>query len=231
MSFGFIAFGLGATAATATTIGIAGATLASTAIQAKSAKKAGEREIGQSEKALGVIGERDVRTRENLAPFLAGETPEQQEQQALLGLQGPEALAEAEARLETPTTRALRAQGFRSLDQRLSAVGELGGSNRIQATIARSGDFDRQFSRERREGLSSLLRDRFNAAQVEAGFGVGAATSESGIIREIGRTEGDIARERGAAFQSGVEGFGSLALDRFGNKPKLKEFNQLGSRR
>lgn len=195
------------------------AVVGSTVVASKSAKDAAEAQKLQSEKALSVQQDEFSRIEEQLTPFIRGETPEQAQQRALVGLDGPEAQQAAQLALETPTTRALRTQGFRSLDQRASAVGQLGGSNRLKALAEFSGNLDRQLSGNQFNQLGALSGQRLGAAQALGGVGSASVSGQAQTLQGIGRTQAAGIRGQGQAFQSGLEGLGAIGLN-LANQPQ-----------
>lgn len=188
------------------------AALTPTFIQAKGAQKAANVQAAQGERGIDLIREQFGKTEEALTPFIRGETPEQEQQRALTGLLGPEAQQEAQLALETPTTRNLRSEGFRSLDQRASAAGQLGGSNRLKALAEFSSNLDRQFSGQQFNKLGALSGQRLGAAQALGGVGSTAAGGQANLATGIGRAKAQGELGESQAFQSGLEGLASLGV-------------------
>lgn len=210
MAFGFLAVGaFGATAVTG--VAISAATIGA-AVTAKSSKKAKESQERQGQAALDVREDEFGRFEQTLSPFIRGETPEQQQQRALIGLEGPEAQQQAQLALETPTTRTIREEGLRGLDQRFSAVGGLGGSNRVREALRLSQQFDRQFSGNQFNMLGALGSQRQGAALALGGAGSQFASGQAQTFQNIGRAQGQENIRTGEIIQGGIEDFGSLAL-------------------
>ena len=208
----------------------AGATLVSSGVQSRSSRKATEAQERQGERALGVQEGEFARFEETLSPFIRGETPEQAQQRALIGLSGPEAQQQAQLALETPTTRRLRQEGLSGLDQRFSAVGGLGGSNRLKALTTFLQDRDTGLAAQKFNQLGALSGQRLGAAQALGGVGSASASGQSQTIQGIGRAQGQGALNQGQAFQSGVEGLGAIGLNVFGQgQPQQQGANISGS--
>ena len=190
--------------------------IGSALLQSRSARKAEEAQTAQSERGIQLLEAQRERTEQALSPFIRGETPAQQLQAQSLGLEGPEGQAAFEATLETPTTRRLREEGLRALDQRFSAVGGLGGSNRVRAAIRASQGLDVAQAAQRRNELAAFTGQRLAPAQALAGVGSQAAGGQAQLAQGLGFAQGQAQLQRGQAFQSGLEGLGSIALSQFG---------------
>jgi hypothetical protein len=146
------------------------------------------------EKALG-----------GLAPFAAAGAPALEEQQALLGLRGPEAERAAIERIRSGETfQALAGQGEEALLQRASATGGLRGGN-IQGALAQfrpallSSLIDQQYGRL--GGMTALGAETTgNLARLgqasAAGTGAAAQTTGTNVATLLG--------QQGAA-QAGAE--------------------------
>ena len=200
------------------------ATVAAAVISSESSKSAARKQERAANKALAARRDEFERTEQQMSPFIRGETPEQKQQRDLVGLNGPEAQAAAQAALETPTTRAIREDSLRGLDQRFSAFGGLGGSNRVRAAIQESQNLDRRFSGQQFNQLGALAGQRMGAAQALAGVGSSSASGQAQILQNIGTVQAQGAIRQGQAFQSGVEGLGSIALSQSNNN----KINQTG---
>jgi hypothetical protein len=128
--------------------------------------------------------------RELLQPYVAAGTPALQQQQALIGLQGPQAQEQAIAGLEgSPLFQARVRQGEEALLQRASATGGLRGGN-IQAALAQfrpqmlQQEIETQYGRL--GGLTSLGQQ--SAAGVgTAGLQTGARVA--GLYGDIGAAQ------------------------------------------
>jgi len=227
MSFGFIAVGLGASAATGVAIGAATLGTAATISESKKARKSQE---AQAERAIAFQEEAQEEAQDQFAPFIQASRGSLREQQALTGLLGPEAQREAEARLESPTTRTLREQGFRGLDQRLAATGRLGGSERINRFLELSNAIDQQVRGQRFNELGAITGLGFGGAQGLSGIGAQTAAGQAGTARGIGQAQAADSANREAAFRSGISDLAGIGLNSFGGSfgsPKTEETNIL----
>jgi hypothetical protein len=153
------------------------------------------------EKALG-----------GLAPFAAAGAPALEEQQALLGLRGPEAERAAIERIRSGETfKALAGQGEEALLQRASATGGLRGGN-IQGALAQfrpallSSLIDQQYGRL--GGLTALGSETTsNLARLgqESAAGTGAAAQTTGanvanLLGQQGAAQAGAEIAQGKAF-------------------------------
>jgi len=205
------------------------ATVGSSLLGAKSAKEATQAQTQQGERGIDLLREQFGRTEQALTPFIRGETPAQRQQRAFLGLEGEEARTAAQGTLETPATRRLRSEGFRSLDQRASATGALGGSNRLRALQEFSQGLDVQRQGERFNQLGALTQQPLSAALGLGGIGSTAASGQAQLAQGIGAAQGQGALRRGQAFQSGLEGLGSIFLSGSTNRQQGQPFGGIFS--
>jgi len=133
---------------------------------------------------------------EGLSPFAAAGAPALQQQQAFLGLQGPEAERAAIERIQgSPTFQALQQQGENALLQSASATGGLRGGN-IQGALAQfrpallSSLIDQQYGRL--GGLTALGAETTgNVARLgqasAAGTGAAAQTTGANVSTLLGQ--------------------------------------------
>lgn len=199
MSFGLIAFGLGATASTATAIGVAGATVGSAVIGSKAQKKAaktqaqsqqqsGDTQLKASTDANALIREQFQQTQAQLQPFITGAAPAFQLQQAQSGALGSEAQQQAFQDFnESPGVAFLRERGLRGIDRNAAASGALVGGNTDKARIAFSQglaqqDFGNQFNR-----LQQVTGTGLSAANALAGVGTNTAAQQGANIVGAGQ--------------------------------------------
>ena len=205
---------------------VGGTSLASGALQAGAAKKAGKFQADAS--ALGVAETRAAREelRTLLQPYTAAGTPALQQQMAALGLSGPEAQAEyVAAQEQSPIFQALAQQGEQAMLQNASATGGLRGGN-VQGALA-------QF---RPQLLNQFLEQQYNrlggmtALGQQSAAGVGTSGMQAaGSIADIlaqggaaragatlgaGQAWGNVlslpAQFAGMAYGAGQPGFGSM---------------------
>ena len=195
-------------------IAVGGATLISGMAQADAAESAAAAQSGSAQagieeqrrqfdkvqellKPYSMAGEKALG---GLAPFAAAGAPALEEQQALLGLRGPEAERAAIERIRGGETfKALAGQGEEALLQRASATGGLRGGN-IQGALAQfrpallSSLIDQQYGRL--GGMTALGQ---TTTQNLAGLGQASAAG-TGCIDPIG---GSIAPPGAAPGQRG----------------------------
>jgi hypothetical protein len=160
---------------------------------------------------------------QGLAPYAEAGAPALEQQQALLGLRGPQAEREAISRISGGETfQALARQGEEALLQRASATGGLRGGN-IQAALAQfrpqllSGLIEQQYGR-----LGGLAATGQTTQAALAGLGQASAARQaaagqqtaaniSGLLGQQGSAQAasQLAQQR-ALTQGVVGGFGAL---------------------
>lgn len=140
-----------------------------------------------------------------LAPYVSAGLPALQQQQALVGLSGPEAERQAIAGIEaSPSYQSLVQQGENALLQRASATGGLRGGN-IQAALAQ---FRPQLLAQEIENRYGRLAGLTTLGQQSAA-GVGSAGMQTGgNIANLMGQQG--AAQAGAALAQG-QAFGNIA--------------------
>jgi hypothetical protein len=182
-------------------IAVGGATLVSGYMQGQAAEDAAQIQAGSAEagiaeqrrqfdamrKILKPYTEAGLPALKGLQPYAQAGEPALEQQQALLGLRGPEAERAAIERIRGGETfQALARQGEEALLQRASATGGLRGGN-IQAALGQfrpqllSSLIEQQYGRL--GGLSDIGRvTQQNLAQIgqSSAAGVGAAGLETG---------------------------------------------------
>jgi hypothetical protein len=127
-------FGLSGAALAGVAVG--GATLVSGYMQGEAAKDAASMQAGSAQAGIEEQRRQFDKIQELLAPYVAVGQPALQQQQAFLGLQGPEAERAAIERIQGGETfQALSRQGEEAILQRASATGGLRGGN-VQAALA-----------------------------------------------------------------------------------------------
>lgn len=174
-------------------IAVGGATLISGMAQADAAQSAAETQAGAS--AAGIAEQRrqfDV-VQKLLEPYVTGGTKAFEQQQALVGVQGPEAQRAALAALEQgPAFQALTEQGENAILQRASATGGLRGGN-VQAALA-------QF---RPQMLSQLIEQQYGQLGGLAKFGQASAAGTGAAAQETGTNVANLLAAQGAATAGG----------------------------
>ena len=154
--------------------------------QKEGAKEAAQAQTAASEAGISEIQRQFDALQELLAPYVQAGTGALEQQQALLGLQGPEAEAAAIEQLKTsPQFQALAAQGEEGILQQAARTGGVRGGN-VQGALA-------QF---RPQLLQDVIQRRFqqlggitNIGQTSAA-GVGAAGQQTGA--QVAGLYGDI---------------------------------------
>ena len=209
MTFGLSAAALGA-------IAVGGATIVSGFMQSNAASKAAETQAGAAQAGIaqqGVSSQAAIDEQRRqfdavqkiLQPFVAVGAPALEQQQALLGLRGPEAERAAIERISGGERfKALAEQGEGALLSRASATGGLRGGN-IQAAL---GQFRPQL-------LSNLIEKQYGqlgglaTLGQSSAAGVGAAGTAAGTnIGNIYGTQGaniaNLLGQQGAAQAGGA---------------------------
>jgi len=210
-------------------IAVGGATLISGMAQADAAESAAAAQSGAAQagieeqrrqfdkvqellKPYSMAGEKALG---GLAPFAAAGAPALEEQQALLGLRGPEAERAAIERIKGGETfQALAGQGEEALLQRASATGGLRGGN-IQGALAQfrpallSSLIDQQYGRL--GGMTALGAETTgNLARLgqasAAGTGAAAQTTGTNVATLLGQQG---AAQAGAEIAQG-KAFGAI---------------------
>lgn len=174
-------------------IAVGGATLVSGLAQADAAQSAAETQAGAS--AAGIAEQRrqfDV-VQKLLEPYVTGGTKAFEQQQALVGVQGPESQRAAIAALEQgPAFQALQKQGENALLQQASATGGLRGGN-VQAALA-------QF---RPQLLSQLIEQQYGQLGGLAKYGQASAAGTGAAAQETGSNVAQLLAAQGAAQAGG----------------------------
>lgn len=196
-------------------IAVGGATLISGMAQADAAESAAAAQSGAAQagieeqrrqfdkvqellKPYSMAGEKALG---GLAPFAAAGAPALEEQQALLGLRGPEAERAAIERIRGGETfKALAGQGEEALLQRASATGGLRGGN-IQGALAQfrpallSSLIDQQYGRL--GGMTALGQ---TTTQNLAGLGQASAAGTGAAAQTTGANVANLLGQQGAAL-------------------------------
>ena len=181
---------------------IAGATsIIGGAVQARSARKAGDAQVRAAE--MGIEEQRAARlaTEKLMAPYVQAGTGSLQGQQALLGLLGPEAQQQAYAGIEQgPMFQSMVEQGEAGILANASATGGLRGGN-IQAAL---GQFRPQM-------LQSMIQNQYQnlagltslgqaSAAGQAGYGQQTASNIANLYGQQGQARAGAALGQGQAW-------------------------------
>ena len=182
-------------------VAIIGGSIASSAVQARSASKAGRAQTQAAE--MGIQEQREARlaTERLMAPYVAAGTGSLEQQQAMIGLLGPEAQTAAIQAIEVgPMFQGMVRQGEEAILQNAAATGGLRGGN-TQTALA-------QF---RPQILQSLIQDQYSklsgitdigqaSAAGQAGFGQQSASNIGNLYGQIGQAQAGAVLGRGQAM-------------------------------
>lgn len=184
-------FGLSGAALAGVAVG--GATLVSGYMQGEAAKDAAGTQAAASEAGIQEQRRQFDVVQKLLEPYVTGGTEAFKQQQALVGVQGPEAQRAAISAIEQgPAFQALTAQGENALLQRASATGGLRGGN-VQAALA-------QF---RPQILSQLIEQQYGQLGGLAKFGQASAAGTGAAAQETGSNVASLLAAQGAATAGG----------------------------
>ena len=173
-----------------------GATLLSSSMQADAATEAAGIQAGAAGAGVAEQRRQFDALQALLKPYTEAGLPALAQQQALLGLQGPEAEQAAIERIRGGETfQALAGQGEEALLQRASATGGLRGGN-IQAALA-------QF---RPELLSSLIEQQYGRLGGMTTLGQRSAAGVGAAGMETGSNISNLLAQQGAARAGGELG-------------------------
>ena len=174
-------------------IAIGGATLVSGMAQADAAQSASETQADASAAAIAEQRRQFDVVQKLLEPYVTGGTKAFEQQQALVGVQGPEAQRAAIAALEQgPAFEALTQQGENAILQQASATGGLRGGN-VQAALA-------QF---RPQLLSQLIEQQYGQLGGLAKYGQASAAGTGAAAQETGSNVAQLLAAQGAAQAGG----------------------------
>lgn len=187
-------FGLSGAAIAGLAVG--GATLVSGYMQGEAAKSASEAQAGSAQAGIDEQRRQFDAVQKLLEPYVQAGPEALKQQQAFLGLQGPEAEQAAIERIRGGETfKALSQQGEEAMLQRASATGGLRGGN-IQGALA-------QF---RPALLSSLIEQQYGrlGGMTELGQQSAAGVGTAGM--QTGQRISGLLGEQGAAIAGGQIG-------------------------
>lgn len=175
---------------------VGGSQLIGGMMQADAASEAAGIQAGASQASIAEQRRQFEALQALLKPYTEAGLPALAQQQALLGLQGPEAEQAAIERIRGGETfQALARQGEEALLQRASATGGLRGGN-IQAALA-------QF---RPELLSSLIEQQYGRLGGLTTLGQRSAASVGAAGMESGTNVANLLAQQGAALAGGELG-------------------------
>ena len=169
-------------------------------IQAKAAQAAIEEQRRQFDKFI-----------ELMSPYVAAGAPALEQQQALIGLKGPEAeQAAIEAIASSPQLQALAQQGEQAMLQQASATGGLRGGN-TQAALA-------QF---RPQLLQQLIEQRYAGLGGLTSIGQASATGQAAQGMTFGTNVANSLANAAAARAGGIISQGGAQRQAFGDLLKI----------
>jgi hypothetical protein len=178
---------------------------------AKQAGKAAEAGAATQAAAAGAAIEEQRRQFDKLvelmSPYVAAGVPAITAQQALVGLQGPEAEQAAIERITGGSTfQELSRQGEEALLQRASATGGLRGGN-VQGALA-------QF---RPQLLNQLIEQQYNQLGGLTSVGQASAVRQAAAGQQTGLNVANLLANQGAATAGGQVARGNVARQTFGD--------------
>ena len=170
-------------------IAVGGATLVSGYMQGQAAKSAAGTQAQASEAGIAEQRRQFDVVQKLLEPYVTGGTKAFEQQQALVGVQGPEAQRAAISALEQgPFFQALTQQGENAILQQASATGGLRGGN-VQAALA-------QF---RPQLLTQLIEQQYGQLGGLAKYGQASAAGTGAAAQETGANIASLLAHQGAA--------------------------------
>lgn len=144
---------------------------------------------------------------ELMAPYVTAGTGAMGQQQALIGLQGPEAQQQAISGLEqSPLFQAMTQQGENAILQNASATGGLRGGN-VQGALA-------QF---RPQALNSLIEQQYSRLGGLSTLGQASAAGQASSGMQSASNIGNLLGNQGAAIAGGQMAMGNVNRRAFGD--------------
>jgi hypothetical protein len=187
-------FGLSGAAIAGLAVG--GATLVSGYMQGEAVSQASETQAGSRQAGIDEQRRQFDAVQKLLEPYVQAGPEALKQQQAFLGLQGPEAEQAAIERIRGGETyKALAQQGEEALLQRASATGGLRGGN-IQAAL---GQF-------RPALLSSLIEQQYGRLGGLTDIGQASAARQAAFGQQTGANVSNLMGQRGSAQAGGILG-------------------------
>jgi hypothetical protein len=174
-------------------VAVAGATLVTGSMASRAAGSAAEAQGASAQAGIDEQRRQFDAVQKLLQPYVAAGQPALQQQQAFLGLQGPEAERAAIERIRSGETfQALSAQGENAMLQNASATGGLRGGN-IQGALA-------QF---RPQLLSSMIEQQYNRLGGMTTLGQQSAAGVGNAGMQTGQNVANLLGQQGAAQAAG----------------------------
>ena len=173
----------------------------------QAAERAGATQAGAAEKGIEEQRRQFDKLVELMSPYVAAGVPALTAQQALTGLQGPEAEQAAIERIRGGSTfQELARQGEEALLQRASATGGLRGGN-IQGALA-------QF---RPQLLSQLIEQQYTQLGGLTNIGQASAVRQAAAGQQTGTNVSNLLANQGAAIAGGQVARGNVGRQAFGD--------------
>ncbi len=191
--------------------------IGSSQIASRGSEKAANIGAGAAEQGVGEISRQFDITQRQLEPFRIAGVGALGQQQALLGVLGPQAQQQAfEEFNQSPGQRFIQERQQKALVRNQAAIGNLGGGNIRTALQAQAAGFAQQDIQNQLQQLSGLSKLGLGAATRTGVFGQAASTNVSGLLQEAGQARALGALGKSEA-QSGLLGdFSEIAGNIFG---------------
>lgn len=179
--------------------------------QAEAATQAANIQAGASAEGIAEQNRQFDKIVELMAPFVTAGTGALTQQQALVGLSGPEAQQTAVSTLESsPQMRALVQQGENAILQNASATGGLRGGN-VQAALAKF----------RPNILSALIEQQYGRLGGLTSLGQASAAGQAAAWQATGANVASLLQQAGAAQAGGTIAAGNQQANTFGSLLKI----------
>jgi len=151
--------------------------------QSQAASSAADAQAKAAKQAAQLQQQQFEQTQAQLAPYREAGTQALEQQQALLGLLGPEAQAKAyQAYTESPGQAFLRQRGEQALLRNAAATGGLGGGNVLSALQQQGIGFAQQDLQNQLARLTSLSEAGRGAAVNTGQFGAQSAANVGNLL-------------------------------------------------
>ena len=191
-------------------------------MQSRAAGSAADAQVAASRQATKEQRKQLAATEESLSPYMGAGTSAISSQQALLGLLGPEAQAQAFQQFtESPGQAFLRQRGEQSLLRNASAIGGLGGGN-IRSALQQQGiGFAQTDLQNQLQQLRMMSESGRGSAEALGGFRSGTAANTGNLMIAGGeaRASGILGQQQanqqilgmaGGALGGGLAGSGAF---------------------
>lgn len=177
-----------------TATAVVGSQVVSGYIQGKASEQATKAQVSASKAGIAEERRQFEAIQELLRPYVEAGVGATEQQQALLGLAGPEEQAAAVQAIEgSPQFQALTQQGEEGILQNAAATGGL-----------RGGNVQRALAKFRPELLSSLIQQQFQNLGSVAGRGQASAAGQASAGQATGANIAQLLAQRGQAEAGGA---------------------------